>query len=988
MKILFFCILMLLMPFSGKAQSRCWQYKPDGQDFVCVNGSNRYTRALYGSNDDDRIETSDRPVFVAYKKNDSRNISFCVTVDGKKYPLDSTSYCEARYSAARRTYYLKDKAWGNATLRLCVLALPASRGGIWRFEASGFASSSVTVSAVSCDIANQRLNRWGDMRAEKPGSLEASPLRTNLDTVSSEIKTGEVLYVLFDGKKFSAATSTANDCGKRSKASLHNVSMLERLYDEAEAHRLEIAGRVRVSTPDPYLNTLGGALVAAADGTWDGDTFLHGAIAWRSQLPGWRGAYAGDFLGWEERARRHFTAYAESQVTNVPCVLPHPQQDSTKNLCRAARKWGTPMYSNGYICRKPHQNNLMHHYDMNLNYVDELLWHLSFNADTAFMRSIFPVIKRHLAWEKLNFDPDDDALYDACAAIWASDGLYYNGGAATHSTAYNYRSNRLAARIAEILGEDAAPYRREAERILSAMNKTLWVDSLGCWAEYKDRMGLQRLHTSAALWSVYTPIDSKACSVRQAYLATRYIDSCIPHIPIIIDGKDSGLQTLSTSNWMPYCWSTNNVAEAEVMHTALAYFHAGRNDEAFALMKADLLDEMYLGASPGNIGQISTYDAARGETYRDFADNVGITAKTLIEGLYGIQPDALYGRCYIRPGFPSEWDSASIVTPYIEYSFRREGGKDVFDITQKFKKPLQIVIRQNTSLGGYKDTPLSSDITMHVELDTVAMAVDNTPTLPCSSNDVPQGNDFSDVDGGKCRTVNMDKLFNASIPDVFENEYTSPAPPFTTLRMPKNGFGEWCHPMERVHLNDSVFRQSVTNGVFTAVLPDGARIPFRSPAKGRNIVYTSLWDNYPDSVAIPLKGKASHAYILMAGTTNQMQSRIDNALVTVEYADGSRQILPLRNPDNWCPAEQDYYYDDYAFRVTGLHPMRVHFMSGCVSRNLGKELGIEGVYGRRINGGAGQILDMRLNPHKKLRSLTLRTLSNDVVAGIIALTLQ
>jgi hypothetical protein len=51
-------------------------------------------------------------------------------------------------------------------------------------------------------------------------------------------------------------------------------------------------------------------------------------------------------------------------------------------------------------------------------------------------------------------------------------------------------------------------------------------------------------------------------------------------------------------------------------------------------------------------------------------------------------------------------------------------------------------------------------------------------------------------------------------------------------------------------------------------------------------------------------------------------------------------------------------------------------------------LNIKGVYGREIPGGAAQILSMPLNPQKPLRSLTLRTLSNDVVIGLMALTLQ
>ena len=62
--------------------------------------------------------------------------------------------------------------------------------------------------------------------------------------------------------------------------------------------------------------------------------------------------------------------------------------------------------------------------------------------------------------------------------------------------------------------------------------------------------------------------------------------------------------------------------------------------------------------------------------------------------------------------------------------------------------------------------------------------------------------------------------------------------------------------------------------------------------------------------------------------------------------------------------------------------------TGTVSRNLGEELGITGVYGREIPGGAAQMLRMPLNGRKRLKSLTVRTLSNDVVIGLMAVTLQ
>lgn len=167
--------------------------------------------------------------------------------------------------------------------------------------------------------------------------------------------------------------------------------------------------------------------VSGEEGVW-----LHGAVGWRMPLSGWRAAYVGDVLGWHDRARTHFDNYAASQVTEVPNTISHPAQDSALALARSAKIWGTPQYSNGYICRNPRRNNQMHHYDMNLCYIDRLLWHFNWTGDLEYAHRMWPLLTLHLAWEKRNFDPDNDGLYDAYACIWASDALYYNSGAVTH----------------------------------------------------------------------------------------------------------------------------------------------------------------------------------------------------------------------------------------------------------------------------------------------------------------------------------------------------------------------------------------------------------------------------------------------------------------------------------------------------------------------------------------------------------------------------
>ena len=947
---------------------RIRQYEPHGDAFVSENGSNRFTRALYGGWTDYRVETSDRPIFAVTKKGHHK----CVRFEIEGVPLDSTDFCKSWYRDGMRSYLLGDHRWnhlGQGIVRVHAVALPDREGAIWQFIADKY-KGSLEVTVKVCDIANPRMQRNGDLGADAPGVFEPSPTQQGLvvghATRSSNfahlVMMEDSIHFMHDGDAF-------------------------QLFQDAVNYNKQMAQRVVFQTPDPYINTLGGALVMAADGDWDGQTWLHGCIGWRMPLAGWRAAYAGDVLGWPERARSHFDAYARSQVTQVEPTIAHPSQDAAMNMARAEKRWGTQMYSNGYICRNPGRNDQMHHYDMNLNYIDELLWHFQYEADPVYMRQMWPTIKAHLAWEKRNFDPDGDHLYDAYCCIWASDALYYSGGAVTHSSAYNYRGNLLAARVAELIGENPAPYRQEAEAILQAMNERLWLTGPAHWAEYQDGMGLKRVHESAAVWSIYTPIDCGACTPEQAWQATQYIDRAIPHFTV-----DGIYQTISTSNWMPYAWSINNVAAAEVMHTALAYYEAGRPEAAYRLLKGNILDQMYYGQSPANFGQLSHYDAARGECYRDFGDCIGISSRALIQGLFGVVPQALYGQCIIRPGFPSDWQTASLKTPYIEYRFARVEGRDVYYITQHFAKPLQIVLRQNLGGGRYRDIMGTSEPYQVLSVESVTFSdpleqrVQKKPIniglsipelsvaeLGLSAPDLTQ----------KFRPLPIDQYWNANVSDIFKNRYESPRPQSTTLQIPLQGVGEWCHPQYTPTISDSVLRTLVQNEQFIV-----AGVPFRLPASGRNVVYTSLWNNYPDAVVIDVKGSATSAYLLMAGSTNHMQCHIDNGLVVATYQDMTADTLHLRNPENWCPIEQDYYADQQAFRLPELRPYRVCLGTGAVSRDLGKELNISGVYGREIPGGAAQMLRMPLNGRKKLKSITVRTLSNDVVIGLMAVTLQ
>lgn len=1173
-------------------KERKLRYTPEGEDFVIVNGDRKFNRALYGTNTAFRIETGDLPEFGLFMPNMGGNLQLGLIIDSKSLWLNDAEYIKSVYRAGGRIYEIKDPFIQPGKITISVLAMADAEGLIMKIESENLPNNIDLITTFG-GASNKRFFRNGDLGVDDPNAFGLQPAAclNNVFTVSdnsfvleygqgtkggtqeivavfpenSELKLASPYAVttplnvwkssVVENKPIILSRTSLNSSNtyyfavqnNKEKALLYTE--LKKCFEDAEAKRKSIAETVKINTPDPYFKTLGGVLSIAADGIWDPDCWQHGAVGWRMPLNGWRAAYVGDAIGWHDRARKHFDGYAASQITNIEPTIPHPAQDRNLNLARADKTWGTQMYSNGYITRNQYSTSQMHHYDMNLCYIDELLWHFNWTGDMDYVRKMWPVLKSHLAWEKRNFDPNDDGLYDAYASIWASDALQYNSGSVTHSSAYNYRANKMAAQIASKIGEDPKPYADEADKILKAVNSQLWLDNKGWWAEYKDFMGNKMIHPNAAIWTVYHAIDSDIHTPFQAYQATRYIDNEIPHIPVLARGlEDEGYQTISTTNWLPYSWSINNVAFAEVAHTSLAYWQSGRNDEAFKLFKSSILDGMYLGGSPGNIGQVSFYDAARGECYRDFGDPIGVYSRTLIQGLFGILPDAMNNRLEIRPGFPSTWEYASVSTPDIDFDFKRKGNIDTYTIDSKFKKSLNLDLRlkaqtekiqsvkvngkpQKWSLeegvgqplikiesepsnsymveiewGGSKlDEPSytstgvkgenwtletkskvqeiydpqsvltntrskANNVTgrlngelghrtlfvqlkqgqmmwwqpIHLEIkEPVSINYDaeatnlqftvknnshkelnvqllvNSYTQPLSikkgetsnlvtipEEDIQLGtNRLQLVENGKViyetnlinwnlknsspnyETVNIDNILNASVTQIFKNEYLTPRSPYTTLQVPKQGIGEWCHPTMTANIDDVGLRKATNGNLF--MTPFG--VPFRtqSTQHTNNIAFTTLWDNYPTQLSAPLTGKAFHAYLMMAGSTNHMQCHVVNGTVTVNYQDGTTEVLELVNPETWVPIEQDFFIDGQAFRSKQPRPYRVAFKTALVSRDLETDLKINPteVYGRSIDGGAGIILDLYLNPQKELKNIEVKAVANEVVIGLMAVTL-
>jgi len=1178
-----FAGLLVLSAFSlSFSQSKHWQnnerelhYKEDKGDFLLVNGKYRFNRALYGDNRASRVEAGDLPEFALYIPGMGGNLQFVIQKGNSIKKLIKADKIETRYRPGSMLYEIKDPILGTGTLKLTVLAQAKEEGLVLKMETVNV-DSSTKIYAVYGGASGTTFSRNGDIGADPESGFYLLPeycmnnqfqlhknqfqlnylnKKQETQTVSGSFsnvnslqqtdaitleklseftqnKTDKspIIYASYSSQKQPVYIQVAK--GKSDKN--FSDEDLKNIFDDAEKSRLTLTNRIQLKTPDADLNNFGANLAVAADGIWESPTFLHGAVAWRMRLNAWRGAYTADALSWHDRAKEHFESYANSQVLK-PDFAP-VEMDTMRHLARHEEKMGTSVFSSGYISRNPNDNTKPHHYDMNLVFFDQLFSHFNYTGDKEFLKKIWQTMVRHMDWEKRNFKRGD--LYDAYAAIWASDALQYSGGKVTHTSAYNYRANREMAKLAKIIGENPQPYEQEADAILKAMKNQLWIKDKGYFAEYKDALGNQIVHDKPGVWSIYHVSDAFILNEFEDYQNLQYINNYTPKIPITVKGADNkDYFTLATTTWQPYDWSINNVALAENLQTALAYWQAGRSEDAYQLWKGNLVESMYYGISPGNFEQLSHYDAFRGELYRDFADPIGVASRTLTEGLFGVYPNLLENKISIKPGFPKDWNSAELKLPDWEYQFKRTSKKTEYLFKSKYQNPvgleMQIPVNysniKSVKVNGKKvdwkikpnsilqpfvqfETPKGKDFKIEINYSGEELKNEQTnyinyisenlqlnfdskkkikdvfdpqklikirnrnqfdlvkeerkgtffvqveqkgtswwqpvnvdirfpletkwvnkklqiqskssspingklainglnknfnieknqsASIEIPSNYLSKGTNSVELDyngikqnieitdweienQGQFNNISLASKYNEKVTEIFNQKYLSPRLEVPTLQLPWQGIGNWCYPLINAQIDDSGLMNKRKNGKVEFL-----GVPFLIDKTDKNIAFVSQWDNYSDSLEIPISGKGKKIYFLMVGSTNPMQSQIVNGKITVQYVDGSTTELELKNPINWWPIEQDLFDDNFAFEIPDDKiPYRVKLKTGELYKGgtLSKYSSIKGFTDRQVDGGAATILDLPIDANKELKSIKLTAVSNDVVIGMMSAT--
>jgi hypothetical protein len=742
-----------LQPLLESNVARPMRYRPIPGGYEIENGSEFFNRPLYGPNIPFRADGGDRPEFSLYLPGHGGNLRLGIETRGHATWLHACERVIARYVEGRVEYEVYAPSLGSGQIRVQALTLGAA---LWiRVEGVALPADAFLLFAFG-GVSGRKGKRNGDIGCEdqpvseffhlRPqecsgnqwtidgpnlAAVQARAMKLRVDTTAAaELRLGDA--AAWDRGCSALWSSTSSSpafpvlLGRTSLdaepvhlaitvlegarlpvttggAAAHSATTVSALaFAARRAELATIANSVQWTTPDEFLNSTAPALNLAADAIWDEELgcVMHGAVAWRMPLAGWRGPYSLDVLGRHDRMRRHLRHWIARQnhdaVTNGSSGEP-----STTGFVGIASATGAPdTGSHG-----ARTENLLHsagdlshnHYDMNLVFFDALLRHLRWTGDVDFAREAWPALELHAAWERRLFRREYGSaqqsapLYEAYAAIWASDNLQYNGGGATHSSAYNVYLNRAMAELAVVLGkpkEVADAYRVEADAIVRAMREHLWMPERGAFAESRDWLAERQLAESPAVWTMYQALDSEVPTERDGWqLAAEQLHR-LRKVPIRGAGVpvDAGWQ-IACSDWMPYVWSLTLLVMAENLGTALGFYQAGMADEGYALLRGTLVDAGFRGLCPGNFPMSLQLDPHRQESQRDFGDPIGCASRVLVEGMWGIQPDLLRGRLTLRPQLPRTWTKASLKHPDLHIEFQRENSRESWHIVSRFSRP-------------------------------------------------------------------------------------------------------------------------------------------------------------------------------------------------------------------------------------------------------------------------------------------------------------
>lgn len=607
---------------------------------------NRYNnRPIYLHNTQAFILTGDKPVCRFAKGENLYGTFFLSYFRGRtEKPLYDFDDIKSYYRGGQMRWTLKDHAFPALSIAMEVIAdasifgaeikvdVSDKNGGQLKWSYGGKERRRGQVMSWSLDVmGHPELLHWG---ISKTFALEKTSVMARQHT-----------YYL---------SVTMNDqCG------LTVSEGTKPAFDKSMAQLMAFKSRLRLSTPDKYLNAISDASLIAVDGNWYPPVFVHGCMQWNNYLPGWRTMFGGISYGWHDRVleeARHYIQY-QTKTSN----LKEADADSTRLY--TVQSHNSRFYGAGRIQKD------QDFYDMQSQFFDQLVEEYRWTDSPELLKVLRPALELHLKWMEDCFDPDGDGLYESYINTWPTDAQWYNGGGTAEETSYAYRGHSAAMDMALAAGDTASArhHRMMMEKIRSGFLSRLWVKDIGCSGAYREQGGLQRVHTNPWLYSIFLPIDAKLTSPIQNIESLYYPEWALQNDSIRHDGR-----VVWTSSWVPGIWSVRELWPGDNYHLALSYFQSGLSDEGWEILKGNFMRTGFCHTVPGNLG------GQQGGI--DFGDCVHPFVRSIVSGLFGYNPDYPNGKVLFAPSFPTDWKQARIRVPDYSLNFHTSGNTVSYEI--------------------------------------------------------------------------------------------------------------------------------------------------------------------------------------------------------------------------------------------------------------------------------------------------------------------
>lgn len=657
-----YCILffMVLLGYSLTAFSQTEYLAKDG--WIIGHNKDRFNnRPLYLPKHSTFVLTGDNPVlrFVS----DSYlygTLYFTYEYKGVKKMLHEFDDITSMYKGGIMKWLLKDKAFPDLDVQIEVL--PSSHtfmGGVIRLVAQGRSKDDKfqIVYGEKKDY-RQRLSWLFDVMGH-PNILNWGINDKFIADGEMTLSSASVQYIkveMADDKKLVVA-DREKECYKK-------------VYKEMNS----FLSRMKIDTPDEYLNAVAMASLKAVDGSWIAPVFLHGCMQWNNKYPGWRTIFGGTMYGWHDRVFDEAQYYIDSQI-----------KDSNKQQAKADEQYlltkqetGSVYYGKGRISRD------QSFYNMQSQFFDQLIEEYRWNNSPEYVAILRPALELHLKWQEVCFDPDGDGLYESYINTWPTDSQWYNGGGSAEETSYAYKGHKAAYDMAIAVGDSATAIYHQSmmEKIKTGFQSLLWIRNKGYSGAYKEQGGYQRVHENPWLYSIFLPIDAGLTSELQNIESLYYTEWALQNDKVSNEGR-----MVWTSNWMPAVWSVRELWPGDNYHLAYAYMKSGLSEGGWDILKGTMLNLAFNHTVPGNLG------GQQGGI--DFGDCIHPFARTLVSGLFGYMPDYPNEKVSFEPAFPVEWDHASIELPDFKLDFKNNGGEITYklELAKAAKLELEIPVR-------------------------------------------------------------------------------------------------------------------------------------------------------------------------------------------------------------------------------------------------------------------------------------------------------